>query len=64
MKQGNINIRMPFIHFIMIYTGGNADEKKVYVPMYLFNILHVFYWGKYMVVIAHERKIKVLSFRA
>lgn len=31
--------------------------------MYLFNILHILYWQKYMNVIVHERKIKIPSFR-
>lgn len=42
MKQGNINMKMPFLHCIMIYTGRNYDEKKKkqpYVPMNLFKFM-------------------------
>lgn len=63
MKQGNINMKMPFIHCIMIYTGRNYDEKKP--PLCAHEPIQVpetystssMYWGKCMVVTAHEMNI-------
>lgn len=64
MKQGNINMKMPFLHCIMIYTGRNYDEKKkttlcAHEPIQVRETYSTsfMYWGKCMVVTAHEMNI-------